>query len=169
MNMTKKKKTASRSEMLTGAPLNFAPENELGVVYLFSHLAKKWRIKVDQIRAAFPDCIAYQKVAGGEKRLRIEFEFRSRNFRNHKHKCRNCDWLVCWEHNWPNAPKSLNVVELRKEFGLGFNVWIMPIKRNRSKDELRSYSTSTPWSVPPQANKGDLIFFILPHRKNRLK
>ena len=50
-----------RPEVLEGAPLHYAPENELGVVFLFSHLAKKWRVKVEQIRAKYPDCIAYQK------------------------------------------------------------------------------------------------------------
>jgi hypothetical protein len=128
----------TRSEVLIDAPLNFAPENELGVVYLFSHLAKKWRIKVDTIRAGFPDCIAFQKIAGAEKRIRIEFEFKSRNFKQHKHKCKECDWLVCWEHNWSNPPKNLNIVELRREFGLGFNVWIMPIKGRHFKEELRN-------------------------------
>jgi hypothetical protein len=65
-----------RSEVLDGAPLRYAPENELGVVFLFSHLLNRWRLRVDAIQASYPDCIAYQKVHGKEKRIRIEFEFK---------------------------------------------------------------------------------------------
>lgn len=61
------------------------------------------------------------------RRIRIEFEYRSRNFKLHRHEPRGCDWIVCWIHNWPEAPSSLRVVELRREFGLGFNVWFQPV------------------------------------------
>jgi hypothetical protein len=44
--------------------------------------------------------------------VRIEFEFRSRTFRDHGHDPDGCDLIVCWEHNWPECP--LEVVELRK-------------------------------------------------------
>ncbi len=49
---------SKRAERLEGAPLAYAPENELGVVFIFSHLLKRWRLKVDKIRPGFPDCIA---------------------------------------------------------------------------------------------------------------
>jgi hypothetical protein len=39
--------------------------------------------------------IAYQKTDRGEKEIRIEFEYRSRNFKEH-HPHRKCDWIVCW-------------------------------------------------------------------------
>jgi hypothetical protein len=88
-----------RPEVLEGAPLHYTPENELGVVFLFSHLAKKWRVKVEQIRAKYPDCIAYQKTGGKEKKVRIEFESKSKHFRTHGHNPKKCDWIACWEHN----------------------------------------------------------------------
>ena len=34
-----------RPEVLEGAPMRFAPESELGVVFLFSRLAKKLRLR----------------------------------------------------------------------------------------------------------------------------
>lgn len=118
---------SKRPEILEGASLQYAPENELGVVFLFPQLAKKLRIKVERIRPGFPDCIAYQKTAHGEKKIRIEFEFRSSSFKGHNHSRKGCDWIVCWEHDWPGVPESIRVVELKKYFGVGFNVWIQPV------------------------------------------
>ena len=118
---------AHRPEVLKCGNMRYAPENELGVVFLFASLAKKWRLQIDSIQSGFPDCLAYQKVQGKEKRVRIEFEFQAKNFKIHRHDPKGCDWLVCWENNWPDAPEGLEIVELRREFGLGFNVWIVPV------------------------------------------
>lgn len=148
---------AVRPEILENAPMRYAPVNEMGVVFLFCHLAKKWRIKIEHIRAAFPDCIAYQKVKGEEKRIRIEFEFKSRNFKLHKHDAKKCDWIVCWEHNWPSAPKHLNIIELRREFGQGFNVWT--VCASGEYQEKLDTVAKTNWSVHSQAHAGDLILF----------
>jgi len=148
-----------RAEVLDSAPLRYAPLNELGVVFLFAHLAKKWRLRIDVIRPSFPDCIAYQKIQGKERRVRIEFEHRSRNFVVHGHDPGKCDWIVCWEHDWPGAPKRLRILELRREFGLGFNVWIMPI-REPYKDVLAAIESADDcWSLPSQCHKGDLILY----------
>jgi len=153
-----RKKSTLRGEVLEGVPLRHAPTNELGVVFIFAHLANKWRIRVDEIQPGFPDCTAYQKVRGQEKRIRIEFEFRSRNFKIHGHDPSLCDCIVCWEHNWPDAPAGLQIVELRREFGLGFNVWIMPTNEPWKK-ELESINSHDQWSLPSQCHKGDLILY----------
>ena len=147
-----------RPEVLEGAPLRFAPQNELGVVFLFAHLAKRRRLRIDAIQSGFPDCIAYQKVGGNEKKVRIEFEYRSRNFKLHGHSARRCDLLVCWEDNWPDPPKGLEILELRKEFGLGFNVWVAPVG-GEYKEELDATQRDEHWSLPSQAHKDDLILF----------
>jgi hypothetical protein len=65
---------------------------------------------------------------------------------------------VCWEHNWPGAPRNLEIKELRREFGLGFNVWIMPAK-TPYKETLDEFDRSERWSLPSQCHKGDLILF----------
>jgi hypothetical protein len=39
--------------------MNYAPENEMGVVFLFSHLARKIGHEIDVIRPGCPDCVAY--------------------------------------------------------------------------------------------------------------
>ncbi len=148
----------TRPEALEGVDLHYAPENELGVVFLFATLAKKWRLVVEKIQAAFPDCTAYQKVGGKDRRIRIEFEFRSSSARYHGHDLSKCDWIVCWEHDWPQVPKHLHVVELRREFGLGFNVWMMPVDAP-FKDTLSDAKGRIEWSVPRRAHDGDLLVF----------
>jgi len=62
----------------------------------------------------------------GKGKIRIEFEFKSSNFKKQKHNHRKCDWILCWEHDWFYHPNSLQIVELRQELGLGFNIWIQP-------------------------------------------
>lgn len=138
-----------------GAPLDYAPDNEQGVVFLFSAIARsKYGLSVERVQGGFPDCVAYQ----GGKRIRIEFEFQSRNFELHGHDANKCDWIVCWSHNWPGVPNRLRVVELRREFGLGFNVWFQPVGADY-KDTLASIDSSNRWSVPSLASEGDLILF----------
>ncbi len=70
---------------------------------------------VEAIQVSFPDCVAKKRDdQRGDRwrRVRIEFEFRSRNFKDHGHDASRCDLIVCWEHNWPECP--LSVVELRR-------------------------------------------------------
>jgi len=147
-----------RPETLDGASLQYAPENEMGVVFLFANLAKKWRLKVETIRAGFPDCIAWQKIGGKEKQVRIEFEYRSKTARAHGKGLKKCDWIVCWEHNWASIPNHLHVIELRKEFGLGFNVWIMAVD-DPYKEEISGTKGKASWSVAQRAHEGDLVLF----------
>jgi hypothetical protein len=68
---------------------------------------------VESVQAGFPDCEAKRQVARGKwERVQIEFEFESRNFRDHGHPPEGCDIIVCWRHNWPDCPPNLEVVEL---------------------------------------------------------
>ena len=102
-----------------GAPINFrglrhAPINEQGVVYLFGMVSFELGLIVEAVQAGFPDCEAKRCIDEKRnrwQRVRIEFEFRSRNFRDHGHDATCCDLIVCWEHNWPECP--LDVIELR--------------------------------------------------------
>jgi hypothetical protein len=69
---------------------------------------------VHRIQTEFPDCEAMRRVARGQwQRVRIEFEFESRNFLKHGHNPKGCDVIVCWVDNWPERPKNLQVIELR--------------------------------------------------------
>ena len=139
--------------------MNYAPENELGVVFLFAHLAPRFGFKgVERIQAAFPDCVARRRTGQGEKHVRIEFEYRSSSFRKHRHSAKDCDCIVCWKHDWPDAPPELEIIELRSKVDLGFDVWICALTPDYG-DDLESERSVTHWSVPSLAKVGDLILF----------
>jgi hypothetical protein len=102
-----------------GRPINFrglrhAPINEQGVVFLFGMVAYELGFIVEAVQAGCPDCEAKRCVDRKNdrwQRVRIEFEFLSSNFLEHRHDPSGCDVIVCWQHNWPECP--LEVVELR--------------------------------------------------------
>lgn len=91
------------------------PVNEAGVIFLFGVLAHRLGFIVQRFQTGFPDCEALYEVGPGKwQRLRIEIEFASRNFAQHRHRKDGCDLIVCWIHNWPECPANLEVIELRK-------------------------------------------------------
>jgi hypothetical protein len=91
--------------------LALAPTNEMGVVFLFGTVAKELGYLVVRLQAEFPDCEAFREVEPERwQRVRIEFEFESRNFLVHGHRVDDCDLIVCWKNNWEGCP--LEVVEL---------------------------------------------------------
>jgi hypothetical protein len=93
--------------------LLYEPVNEQGVVLLFGMLAKDLGYLVENVQMSFPDCEAMRQIAAGRwQRVRIEFEFESRNFRDHGHPANGCDVIVCWRHNWPDCPGHIEVLEL---------------------------------------------------------
>jgi hypothetical protein len=100
---------------LTLPELAYEPVNEAGVVFAFGMVARRLGFCVHRLQAEFPDCEAMREVARGQwQKVRIEFEFESKNFLKHGHNPKGCDLIVCWNHNWPECPKKLEVVELRK-------------------------------------------------------
>jgi len=113
----------SRHPKLAGRPtyrdpidfrgLRHVPVNEGGVIFLFGMVARELGYLVEAVQVGFPDCEAKRQIAAGQwQRVRIEFEFESRNFRDHGHLTEGCDIIVCWKHNWPDCPATLEVVEL---------------------------------------------------------
>ena len=89
-----------------------APTNEQGVVALFAMMALRLGFLIEALRPAFPDCEAKRRVGREEwERVKIEFEFESRNFRTHGHAAGDCDLIVCWRDNWPECP--IEVIALR--------------------------------------------------------
>lgn len=106
--------------LLYGKPLNLdpmatAPVNEMGVVYLFGTLARELGFVVMKMQPGFPDCEALRRLDNGKwQRVRIEFEFESRNFVWHAHDVTGCELIVCWENNWEDCP--IEVLELRTIF-----------------------------------------------------
>jgi len=95
--------------------LNYAPLNELGVVLLFGFYMHELGFShLEQIRTEFPDAIGMQRLPNGRlQRVRIEFEYESKNFEQHNHDPNQCDVIVCWTHNWRNCPANLKIIELK--------------------------------------------------------
>lgn len=94
--------------------LQHAPVNEQGVVFLFGMICRELGYVVEIVKPGFPDCEAKRQVRGRSgmwQRVRIEFEYQSRNFWQHSHDPDQCDVIVCWEDNWPQCP--IEVLELR--------------------------------------------------------
>jgi hypothetical protein len=92
----------------------FAPVNEMGVVMLFAAAAHELGFVVESSGIVFPDCIVWRRIAPGRwKRLRAEIEYRSTNFRVHRHDPKRCQLVVCWEHDWLRCP--VEVYDLKAE------------------------------------------------------
>jgi hypothetical protein len=93
--------------------LRYEPVNEQGVVLLFGMLARDLGYMIEAVQKGFPDCEAMRQVAPDRwQRVHIEFEFESRNFRDHGHPASGCDVIVCWRHNWPDCPDHIEILEL---------------------------------------------------------
>jgi hypothetical protein len=106
---------------LFGEPIDFrglrhAPINEQGVVYVFGMVSRELGFYIEAVQQGFPDCegkYLYDKKKNLWAKARIEFEFKSSNFRLHGHDANQCDFIVCWENDWPDCP--IEVIELRNE------------------------------------------------------
>ncbi len=103
-------------QSLVGDLINFrglvySPLNENGVVFLFGKVAGDLNMYVEEIKPGFPDCIARRFTGKGWERLRVEFEYKSSNFKQHGHDPNGCDMIICWEHDWKDCP--LEVIELK--------------------------------------------------------
>jgi len=83
-----------------GAPMQipglaYEPVNEMGVVLLFGIMARSLGFHVERVQPDFPDCEAMREMQPGKwQRVRVEFEYESRNFKIHRHPVEKCDVIV---------------------------------------------------------------------------
>lgn len=108
--------SSEKKRSFVGEPINFkgliyGPINEKGVIFLFSKIHDKLGINIEAIQASYPDAKARRKTAKGWEDIWIEFEYRSSQFKKHKHDPNACDIIVCWEHDWKECP--IEVIELK--------------------------------------------------------
>jgi len=107
-----------RKRSIVGDPLNFegiiyGPLNENGVIFLFSKVHNRLGINIEAIQPGFPDAKGRRKVRKGWEDIWIEFEFKSSQFKVHGHDPKECDAIVCWEHDWKDCP--IEVIELKSK------------------------------------------------------
>jgi len=75
------------------------PLNEQGVIFAFGAVARKLGFGVLRFQTGFPDCEALREMVKGQlQRVRIEFEYESRNFPRHRHRVEGCDMTVLAAH-----------------------------------------------------------------------
>jgi hypothetical protein len=115
--------------------LVYSPTNENGTIFLFGKVVEDLNMYIEEIKPGFPDCVARRFTGKGWERIFVEFEYTSQNFKDHKHDHRDCDLIVCWEHNWPDCP--IEVIELREVIKSLPN---LPIHRPDRLPETEAYS-----------------------------
>jgi hypothetical protein len=93
--------------------LVYAPLNENGVIFLFGKIAEDLNMYIEEIKPGFPDCIGRRYTGKGWEKVSIEFEFKSSNFKQHKHNPDHCDIIICWDNDWKDCP--IEVIELKTE------------------------------------------------------
>jgi hypothetical protein len=140
--------------------LPFEPRNEAGVAVLFGHLAEKLEFKVVTAHTRVPDLTVTRRG----KRIRVELEFSSKGFRREARNgdWKKCDLVVCWKHDWGSFPPGIPVYELRKVYGIGWNVWIQPMWGEFADRLPRGKQIGDPWSVPSMAGLDDLLLIYRP-------
>ncbi|MBN2381329.1 winged helix-turn-helix domain-containing protein [bacterium] len=96
----------------------YEPINEQGVILLFAALCHDLGFMIEAIRNAFPDALLRRRNAKGTwNSCKAEFEYKSSNFKSHKHDPNQCDLIICWEHDWQDCQKEvLCLKELANEF-----------------------------------------------------
>lgn len=161
-----KKSSNISHEVINFKGMQYAPQGELGVVFLFSKLQRDLGYaSIIRISDTFPDCEAL-KYTG--KRVQIEFEFRSKNFLvQHKPKgLKRVKSIICWEDNWPPRKRNLlkkhrvEIIELRRSFGLGRIICFHVVRKAYQKDYLEWLNRGPKTDTLPchqSAKKGDLM------------
>ena len=99
--------------------MDYAPVEENGVIFLFSKITEDVGLKIISIQKHFPDALGIRYNTDGKGyHVYIEFEHKSSDFVQHGHleqmkKGKQCDVIVCWEHDWKDCPKEITVIELK--------------------------------------------------------
>lgn len=91
--------------------LVYSPINEQGVVFLFGRILEDLNMYIEEVRIKYPDCVARRYTGKGWERIYVEFEYKSSNFKAHEHNPKECNVIVCWEHDWLECP--VEVIELK--------------------------------------------------------
>jgi hypothetical protein len=83
----------------------YEPINEQGVILLFAALAYELDFRIEGIRSRFPDALLRRKnVKDRWVSCKAEFEYKSSDFKTHGHDIKQCDLIICWEHDWKDCP-----------------------------------------------------------------
>lgn len=110
-----------RAGVLGSTGLLFEPENELGVVSIFSIYHRELGFPfIVKIQREFPDAIV---ISDDGEPVAIEFEYKASTFIQHQHEAGSCDLVVCWVNDLP------------KEASIGTDVFAL---KEKLKDIIRN-------------------------------
>ncbi len=101
--------------ILGSTGLLFDPENELGVVSIFSMYHRELGFPfIVKIQSGFPDATV---ISDDAETVVIEFEYKASNFIQHDHPPDGCDLIVCWENDLSQAigPEILSLKDKMRE------------------------------------------------------
>ena len=104
------------TEPLSTVRMLFSPDNEMGVVALFSMYHRELGFPyILKIQSAFPDATVID--ARGEIK-NIEFKLFASSFRSSGYDPDNCDYIVCWYDDLPeDDPLKPKILCLREKLG----------------------------------------------------
>jgi len=126
--------------------LVYSPMNENGVIFIFGKIIEDLNMYIEEIKPGFPDCVGRRFSGKGWERVYIEFEYKSSHFKDHGHNAKDCDIIVCWEHDWPDCP--LEVIEIKETIK---TLPTKPILRPDVKTEVEKYTLEKHFEkVPPK-------------------
>jgi hypothetical protein len=109
-----KKKPRFLGESVQFRGLKFAPVNEKGVAYLFGMVSLELGFVVEALRTEPPDCEGKRcldTAANQWEPVKIDFLFKSSDFKAGGHNESETDIIVCWSHDWEDCP--VEVLELK--------------------------------------------------------
>jgi len=101
------------AEIINFRGMVYAPLNEAGVVLLFSKIMDDLGVIYVSSPPRGFDMVGRISTERGLEFKHFEFEYKSSNFRARGHGSL-VDYLVCWEHDWKDCPKDIEVWELRE-------------------------------------------------------
>lgn len=91
----------------------YEPINEQGVILLFAAICYDLDFRIEGVRTRFPDALLKRKNERGTfSRCLAEFEYKSSDYKLHKHPLKGCDLIICWQHDWKQCP--IEVIELKE-------------------------------------------------------
>ena len=92
----------------------YEPINEQGVILLFAALCHDLGFMIEGIRSSFPDALLRRRNSKGTwNSCRDEFEFKSSNFKLHKHNLKQCNLIICWENDWKDCQVEVMALKER--------------------------------------------------------
>jgi hypothetical protein len=166
--------------------LTYAPINEQGVVLLFGMLADDIGFSVESIRVQYPDAIMIDYRSGKQSRgvrKYVEFEYLSSHFGKQRHDPKECDMIVCWEDDWKNRPKEVEVLELKsllqklkdeekeqEAIGAPVTPHARPKKVEKEKpDYMTSWESRLQWVLPTTRDLALRLIRRLEHELSGVK